>query len=118
MDFMPDKEFHDLFDRKSRVVDFKGCRTEADVNGKLRQKGNTIRHRASANPLEKLKAASEADRHYRLIPAFGKRVIDEAISNPNGLIALTLKHGRKKALILYKQLKKFGLNRKWRRKRR
>jgi hypothetical protein len=119
MDFVPDKEFHQLFNRVSRRVELKGCRTPADVNMRLRRKAKEVSHIASDNPLAKLRASNKADFYQRLVPAFGKRVIDEAHTNPNGKIALTLKHGWKKAQILFKHIqKRLGFDRNWKRKRR
>ena len=119
MDFVPDKEFHQLFDRLSKRVSLKGCRTPADVNRRLRKKEKELRFAASDNPLHRLMASNEADFYRRLVPAFGKRVIDEAHTNPNGKVALTLKHGWKKAKTLFKQVRKrLGYNRKWKRKKR
>jgi hypothetical protein len=106
MDFMPDKEFHRLFNRVSRRVDLKGCRTAADINRKLMQKEKQVRFSASNNPLAQVRASNEADFYQRLVPAFGKRVIDEAHTNPHGKVALTLKHGWRRAEILFKRMKK------------
>lgn len=118
MDFMPDKEFHEIFDRVSRIVDLKGCRTQADVIRRLKQKIKQQIHAAN-NPLAKIRATNEATFLKKLIPAFAKRVIDEAHAEPQGEIALTLKHGRKKAEILFGRLqRRLGFNRKWKRKRR
>jgi len=105
MDFIPDKEFHALFDRVSRRVSLKGCNTPEDVNRRLRQKEKEVRFAAGDNPLHKLTASNEADFYRRLVPAFGKRVIDEVHSHPNGKIAKKLKD-------------KLGFYRKWKRTRR
>jgi len=115
---MPDKEFHLLFDRVSRTVDLRGCRTPADVNRRLKQKIKQQIY-AADNPLEKIRANNKAKFLKKLIPSFGKRVIDEAHSKPEGKIALTLKYGRKKAEILFGRLqRRLGFNRKWKRRRR
>lgn len=118
MDFVPDKEFHEIFDRVSKEVDLRGCKTPADVNRRLKQKIKQQIYAAN-NPLKKLRATNRATFLKNLIPAFAKRVIDEAHTEPRGKIALTLKHGRKKAAILFGRLqRRLGFNRKWKRKRR
>ena len=115
---MTDKEFHRLFQRISRIISFKGCRTGADVNRRIMQKAKQEKYIANDNPLARLQASNKADQFKRLVPAFGVRVIDDAYTRPNGRIALHLKHGREKAEVLFKRFEKLGFTRKWRKNRR
>jgi len=116
---MTDKEFHRVFKRISRIVSFKGCRTPADIHRRLMQKAKQEEmYVPNDNPLKRMQASDRADKYRRLVPAFGVRVIDEAVSRPYGAIALHLRHGREKAKVLFKQFEKLGLTRKWRRRRR
>jgi hypothetical protein len=115
---MTDKEFHRVFRRISRIIPFKGCRTPADVNDRLVQKYKQEKYVPNANPLERLRAESRANKYRRLIPYFGEKVIAEAHAKPNGLIAQYLRYGRDKAEAKFKQLREWRLDRKYKRKRR
>ena len=114
---MTDKEFHRVFRRITRIVPFKGCRTPADVNGRLMQKYREEKYVPNANPLERLRAESRANKIRRLVPYFGEEVIAEAHAKPNGFIAQFLRYGRDKGEAKFKQLKEWRLDRKYRRKR-
>ena len=115
---MTDKEFHRVFQRISRRVSFSGCKTPADVNGRLMQKYRRELYVPNANPLERLRAESRANNYRRLVPYFGEKVIAEAHAKPNGLIAQYLRYGRDKAEAKFKQLKQWRLDRKYKRKQR
>ena len=98
MDFLPDREFHPIFDRVSRKVNLKGAGTPAEINKRLKQK---IDEYASLRIKKQLKPRVAKRRIYDLkklmFAGFGRRTIDEAVANPQGKIALTLRYGRKKA---------------------
>jgi len=113
---MTDKEFHRVFRRISRIVSFEGCRTPADVNGRLMQKYKEEKYVPNANPLERLRAESRANKIRRLVPYFGEKVIAEAHAKPNGFIAQVLGYGRDKAEAKFKQLSEWRLDRKYKRK--
>lgn len=98
MDFMPDKEFHKLFDRISIIVDLRGAATPREINKRLNRKIKEYRYLSRKGQLASFRASRMPDFLKRLISAgFGMRTIDEAVANPRGKIALTLKYGRGKA---------------------
>ena len=98
MDFLPDKEFHRIFDRVSKIVDLKGARTPQEINRRLNRKIKEGRYLPGKNQLALFRGRSRIPNLKRLIFAgFGRRAIDEAVSKPRGKVALTLKYGRKKA---------------------
>lgn len=112
IDFIPDKEFHPIFDRISEIVDLKGAFSVVEINERLEETAKDIKRspflrRSRANlvgkNLIKLKDAG-----------FGSRVIKEASENPRGKIALTLKHGREKAkkILLERSRRRIGTTRK------
>jgi hypothetical protein len=86
-----------LFDRVTRKISFKGCRTPRDVNRRLMHKAKEEILVAADNPPAKFRASRRANKYKRLVPAFGVRVIDEANSRPYGRIALHLRYGHKKS---------------------
>jgi len=115
---MTDKEFHGVFRRFSRRIPFKGCKTPADVNGRLVQKYKQEKYVPNANPLERLRAESRANKYRRVVPYFGEKVIAEAHAKPNGFIAQVLRFGREKGEAKFKQLREWRLDRKYKRNRR
>jgi hypothetical protein len=105
VDFIPDKEFHKIFDRVSKIVDLKGADTPQEVNRRLNQKIKEYPPRISSGWISFLK---------RLIFAgFSRRVIDQTISQPYGLVGLTLKHGRERArhILLARARRRLGSSR-------
>ena len=108
MDFIPDKEFHPMFDRISRVVDLKGVYSVDEVNERLEQ---TVRDVRDSERAERLRMGRAGIIERNLIKlrdgGFGRRVIREASEKPKGIVALTLKYGRETAkYILLKRAKK------------
>jgi hypothetical protein len=98
VDFIPDKEFHKIFNRISKIVDLEGAGTPGEINERLNQKINEYRYLPGKNQLALFRARSRIPELKKLIFAgFGRRTIDEAVSNPRGKVALTLKYGREKA---------------------
>lgn len=98
MDFIPDKEFHIIFNRVSRTIDLKGAGSPAEINERLMERIREIRHHYGTSPLASLQAKRKISPLKSLISgSFGRRTIDEAISDPQGQVALTLKHGNQKA---------------------
>lgn len=98
MDFVPDKEFHRIFDRVSKKVDLKGAGTPREINRRLNRKIKEDRYLPRRNQLALFLARSRIPNLKRLVFAgFGRRTIDEAVANPRGKVALTLKYGREKA---------------------
>jgi hypothetical protein len=91
-------EFHALFDRISKKIDLSGAGTVEEINARLRGAINEIRYQYALNPLGQLQAESAISPLQALIfGGFARRVIDEAIANPHGFVALTLKLGRQRA---------------------
>ena len=114
---MTDKEFHRVFRRISRIVSFPNCKTPADVNARLMRKYREEKYVPNANPLERLRAESRANKIRRLVLYFGEKVIDDAHAKPNGFIAQVLRYGRKKGEAKFKQVREWRLDRKYKRKR-
>jgi hypothetical protein len=108
MDFLPDKEFHRVFDRISEKVDLRGAGTPAEINERLNRKIEEYKYLYGTNPLAQLQAESRiAPLRTLIFAGFGRRTIIEAIADPHGKVALTLKYGRKKARhILLKRTRK------------
>lgn len=95
MDFLPDKEFHKVFDRISRKINLKGAGTPSEINERLKHRIIEIRDEYGHSPLGRLQAEGKvASLRGLIFSGFGRRAIDEAIANPTGEVALTLKHGR------------------------
>ena len=105
MSFIPDSEFNAIFDRVSAKVDLQGANTPEEVNRRLNQKIKQYPPKLSSGWRSFLK---------RLIFAgFGRRTIDEAVSQPYGLVGLTLKHGRERAkdILLARARRRLGTSR-------
>ena len=120
MESLTDKEFNELFDRVTRRVDLTGCRTPEDVNRRLKQKIQEQSYLPGPKVLALLHVTNRNSFFRNLIPGFGRRTIDAAVSRPKGIAALTLKHGRKKAkdILLNRARRRLVSNRSSRRKRR
>ena len=98
MDFLPDAEFNKLFDRVSMTINLKGAGSPAEINRRLHQKIMEIKYEAGSDQLAQLRARKRIAPLKTLIFAgFGRRTINEAISNPQGEVALTLKFGKLRA---------------------
>lgn len=97
MDFMSDREFQPIFHRFSRTVSLKGCISTNDINQRITKKIN----RFKKEPKEKTakKGARYNISQLRKLQRRGiaRRIINEAIVEPDGYVALTLRYGRKKA---------------------
>ncbi|MDT8782291.1 MAG: hypothetical protein IAX22_06555 [Candidatus Bathyarchaeota archaeon] len=92
MDFIPDSEFHDIFARTSKKVNFKGASTAAQIDDRLIKKIHRIQNEYESDPLSQMQAESRIEPLKKLLfSGFGRRAIDEAIANPQGKIARTLK---------------------------
>ena len=104
MDFLPDKEFHPLFDRVSKNVNLKGANTVDKINKKL---GHKIKAYKFAKKVSKrlgiktptLKRFDVAEKNTQnLIDSnFGVATISHANRHPDGIPALTIAYGREKA---------------------
>lgn len=105
MDFLPDHEFNQVFDRISKKIDLQGCANAQEVHSRLKTRIHEYRMIYST-PLRALQNDSKISVLRNLIAAgFGRRTIDEAIANPRGTVALTLKYGREKALRIIEKRK-------------
>ena len=116
MDFMPDIEFHFIFDRVTRTVSLKGCTSVNDINKRIKNKVKQIKKEAHKKRGGKARYSVSQLRKL-LFRGFGRRTINEAIVDPNGKISLTLQHGRKKAreILLARARKRLGPLRRRRR---
>ena len=118
---MPDKEFHKIFDRVSKIVNFKGAGTPQEIIRRLNRKIKEYSYPSGNTPLAQLRAKRRISDLENLISAgFARRTIDEAVANPQGEVALTLKHGRKKAkdILLNRARRRLRSSRTRKRKRR
>lgn len=88
MDSLFDYEFRDIFCRVATKIDLRGANTPQEINQRLLQNIKAYPPRLSRSWIVFLK---------RLFPGFGPRSIDQAIAKPRGIIALTLKYGKKTA---------------------
>jgi len=98
MDFIPDKEFHEIFNRVSQRVDLKGTGTPAEINARLSQRIKAyvyLRRKKKLNPARARRNIYDLRR--LIFAGFGRRTIDEAIAKPQGIVALTLRYGRENA---------------------
>lgn len=111
MDFLSDKEFHEIFDRVSAKVDLRGANSPEEVNRRLKQKIKEYPPRLSSGWISFLKRL--------MFAGFGRRTIDQAIANPRGKVALTLKYGKEKAkdILLARARRRLGSLRFRKRKR-
>jgi len=107
MDFLPDKEFHPIFDRVSRKVDLGGAGTPEEINKRLKKKIKEIKKKR-LKPAKARRLISELKN--LIFAGFGRRAIDEAVANPRGEVALTLRYGREKAkdILLARSRKRIG----------
>ena len=111
MDFMVDKEFHQIFDRVSRKVDLKGAGTPAEINERLKQKIEAYEYlRKKKRLAQRVAKRRISDLKNLMFAGFGRRTIDEAIANPQGKVALTLRYGPEKAkeILLARARKRIG----------
>ncbi len=100
MDTIPDREFIHIFNRTARYIDVKGAYDPRELDDRMRkiQKAMLIRKHKSKTDAEKWKYHRKQKNIKKLRDhGFSRRVIEEAIADPYGKIALTLKHGFKKA---------------------
>jgi hypothetical protein len=136
VDFMPDREFHPIFNRVSRKVNLKGAGSPAEINKRLtkqikkeKEKTRMIREaisegyvnrQALTRWMRKIRASIK-DLEQLIFAGFGRRTVDEAIARPRERVALTLKYGRKRAkqILLERAQRRLGSlqmrrRRKWR----
>ena len=98
MDFFPDKEFHKLFDRISQRINLEGAGSPTEINERLRQRIQELKYIYGNDPLAPLRTQGPISQIRALISGgFARHAIDEAIANPHGEIALTLKLGKRRA---------------------
>jgi hypothetical protein len=107
MDFLPDIEFHPVFNRISKLVNLEGCGTPEEINSRLNRKINEYKQIYGAGPFGPFQVQSRISGLRNLVAAgFGRRCIDEAIAYPHGIVALTLKYGRKRAELILTRRKR------------
>ena len=112
MDYLPDHEFNEIFDRVSKKVDLRGANSPKEVNRRLKQKIKEYPPRLSSGWISFLKRL--------MFAGFGRRTIDQAVADPRGLVSLTLRFGRQKArdILLDRARRRLGSLRYRKRKRR
>lgn len=106
MDFLPDIEFHPIFNRISKKINLQGCGTPEEINARLKRKINEYKAIYGITPIAQFQGENKVAGLRTLVAAgFGRRTIDEAMARPRGKVALTLKHGREKALRILNRRK-------------
>ena len=116
MDFLPDREFNEIFDRVSRKVNLKGAGSSAEINRRLKLKIDGYKYLQKKKALLVFEISKkEAELGIRdlkklMFRGFGRRTIDEAIARPRGKVALTLRYGRENArdILLERSRKRIG----------
>ena len=116
MDFLPDKEFHPIFDRVSRKVNLKGAGSPAEINRRLKLKIDGYKYLQKKKALLVFEISKKEarlgirDLKKLMFRGFGRRTIDEAIARPRGKVALTLRYGRENAkdILLERSRKRIG----------
>jgi len=116
MDFLPDKEFHPIFDRVSRRVNLKGAGSPAEINSRLKLKIDGYKNLKKKKALLVFEISKKEarlgirDLKKLMFRGFGRRTIDEAIARPRGKVALTLIYGRENAkdILLERSQKRIG----------
>lgn len=102
-DWMVDKEFHPVFHRVSETVDLKGAFTPDEIDKRLKRKIRAYdflaKHKELLTHVSKKEAKREKQNLQKLIDAdFGVYVIAQASRHPDGIVNLTLHHGKDKAV--------------------
>jgi hypothetical protein len=100
MDSITSYEFHKIFDRASDFIDFKGKFTVEAIETELLKARNRCRklRRKAETSRDRAKFRRAAISYGNLLEYdFASRLIREAVSNPNGIIGMTLKHGKDQA---------------------
>jgi len=112
LDFLPDYEFHDIFDRVSKRVNLRGANSPEEVRRRLNAAIHQYPPRLSSGWISFLKRL--------LFAGFSRRTIDEAVAKPQGKVALTLRYGRQRAkdILLSRARRRLGSLRAQKRKRR
>jgi hypothetical protein len=106
MDFMPDAEFHPIFDRISKRINLQGCGTAEEINARLKQRIKEHKAIYGNTPISQFQGENKVAGLRTLIASgFGRRCIDEAMAHPRGKVSLTLKYGRDKALRIINRRK-------------
>jgi hypothetical protein len=106
MDFLPDVEFHPLFDRTSKRVNLRGCGTPEEIHTRLKQRIREYKAIYGNTPISQFQGENKVAGLRTLIASgFGRRCIDEAMARPRGKVALTLKYGRDKAIRIINRRK-------------
>ena len=88
-DWMPDVEFHKLFKRISKFIDFQGAATPREVNRRLQIADGNER------ALEKL-----------VEHGFGRRTIKDVRVYPKGYTSLVIQYGTQDALQIIRERKR------------
>jgi Holliday junction resolvasome RuvABC DNA-binding subunit len=95
-----------MFDRTSKRVNLEGCATAQEINARLKRKINEYKTTDTEGPLEQFQLEKKIRSLKTLVEAgFARRTIYEAMANPRGKVALTLRYGRKRALHILSKRK-------------
>lgn len=97
MDSIPSYEFHEIFDRTTDVLDLEGKGTVSEIERALWRVREYCRRRyqRAETSRERARFKTAAVNYDNLLRyGFARRVIREAVSDPNGVIASTLRFGK------------------------
>lgn len=102
MDFLPDKEFHIIFDRISRKVNLQGAYTPDEIDRRLKHRIKADEFAIESGYLEDEKTKRRFKRDKKNLKklvrqGFAERTIAYARRHPDDKVALTLHHGYAKA---------------------
>jgi hypothetical protein len=100
MDSIPNYEFYNIFDRVSDKVNLKGKFSVEEIEEALARSREHCRKKYEGAETQKERAMfkNASTRYSRLMEyGFAQRVIQEAVKNPRGIIAMTLKYGKTEA---------------------
>lgn len=108
MDSITRGEFHGIFNRVSKTINLKGCRSPDDIDKKLAnaehyyKKARSVVGKDTKEDRFIRKRLSRKAKHARQLiengsPTFSQMIFIEAADNPHGIVNMTLHYGRKKA---------------------
>ena len=99
LDTIPDREFMGIFMRASYNIDLEGAYTPEEVNRRIRAAVEGLRVLGERGYMNEKTANRKSTSLAKLVTAdFGTRVVSEARRHPDGIVSLTLRHGRERAI--------------------
>lgn len=120
MDSIPDREFLEIFNRISEIVNFGGSKNPQEVKNRIKRVLKKQRERYQAakrrSTFRKYKRGySHLGNLYR--NGFHSRIWKEAVNNPDGYIDLVLRYGNVRARKIMQERKRMRMRRSRRNRR-